>query len=530
MVQLSATEGESVSERMASDATVREARYGYVGIAVSDPICRRLIEGASLQLGLKTAIVEESGLASAPNNFELIIAEEPVARRMITLVADAQTHDEGIHPAVVAVRHAQPEASPVSAANTDFDGVLLLPMPPAAVAAQLSLILYAHRAFAQRYESALEELHLNRRIFRSVTSGISVANAKLPDLPLVYVNPAFEIMTGYSLEDVQGRNCRFLQGEDRDQQAVGRLREALREEREVTVILKNYRKDGTGFWNELRLSPIRSRTGELTHFVGIQTDITARVEFESALRESEKLAAVGRLASTIAHEINNPLEAVTNLLYLARHGDSSDDTMRYLDQADKELRRVALITSQSLRFYKQSTRPQAIACTALVDSVLDLYEGRAANSVVVIERRDRVSPAVVCLESEIRQVLNNLVRNGIDAMHGRGGRMLIRTRQATDWRTGVPGVLITIGDTGTGMAPGTLEHIYKPFFTTKGIAGTGLGLWVSSEIVARHRGRLRVRSTQSPGCSGTVFSLFLPLAASSEPQPSSAPVSQVNPL
>ncbi len=532
MIQLSATEGEVASEPLTSHATVREARYGYVGIIVSDPSARRLIEGASLQLGLKTSTVEESAFASAPNDFELIIADEPVARRMITLVADAQTHDETIHPAIVAVRHSD-AASPAKEANPDFDGVLSLPMPPAAAAAQLSLILYAHRAFAQRYESALEELHLNRRIFRSVTSGISVANARLPDLPLVYVNPAFEIMTGYSLEDVLGRNCRFLQGSDHDQHAVSELREALRKEREVTVVLKNYRKDGTCFWNELRLSPIRSRTGELTHFVGIQTDITARVEFESALRESEKLAAVGRLASTIAHEINNPLEAVTNLLYLARHGDSTGDTMRYLDLADEELRRVALITSQSLRFYKQSTRPQAIACDALVDSVLDLYEGRAANSVVIIERRDRKSPAVVCLESEIRQVLNNLVRNGIDAMHGKGGRMLIRTRHATDWRTGVLGVSLTVADTGMGMSPNTIEHIYKPFFTTKGIAGTGLGLWVSSEIVARHRGRLRVRSTQRPGSSGTVFSLFLPLNASSDPQPSSAPVSQAsqaNPL
>ncbi len=137
---------------------------------------------------------------------------------------------------------------------------------------------------------------------------------------------------------------------------------------------------------------------------------------------------------------------------------------------------------------------------------------------------------MVCLESEIRQVLSNLVRNGIDAMHGRGGRMLLRSRQATDWRSGAQGVLITVADSGSGISPGALKELYKPFFTTKGIAGTGLGLWVSSEIVARHRGHLRVRSTERPGASGTVFHLFLPFAASSEPPRSSASVSPTNAL
>jgi PAS domain S-box-containing protein len=219
--------------------------------------------------------------------------------------------------------------------------------------------LYAHRAFARRYQSALEELHLNRRIFRSVTSGISVANAQMDDLPLMYVNPAFEVMTGYSLEEVQGRNCRFLQGSERNQPGLTLIREALRDQREVTAIIKNFRKDGTSFWNELSLSPIRNRDGEVTHFVGIQTDVTARMEFEAALRESEKLAAVGRLASSIAHEINNPLESVMNLLYLAQRETDPSQVMTYLGQADKQVQRVSLITSQSLRFYRQSSKPQA---------------------------------------------------------------------------------------------------------------------------------------------------------------------------
>ena len=486
-----------------------------MGILIADPISRRLVEAAAIQIELQPYIFDPNEVNQLPlDSMELIVADEPLARALRTNLDEVERRGDGVNAAVIAVREPDPGgAASTAASDPDFDGILRLPMLPGALAAQLSLILYAHRAFAQRYESALEELHLNRRIFRSVTSGISVANAELDDLPLVYVNPAFEVMTGYSLEEVQGKNCRFLQGEDRDQPGLTVLRKALAENVESLVVIKNYRKDGSAFWNELSLSPIRNREGKLTHVVGIQTDVTARVEFEAALRESEKLAAVGRLASSIAHEINNPLESVTNLLYLARHGASNDETMRYLDLADKELQRVALITSQSLRFYKQSTRPQAIGCTALVNSVLDLYESRAANATVTIERRERSIESVVCLESEIRQVLNNLVRNAIDAMAGKGGRLLIRTREVTDWATDRLGVQITLADTGSGMTQQTLQHIYKPFFTTKGLAGTGLGLWLSREIVARHQGILKVRSSQRAGASGTVFSLFLPFDA-----------------
>ena len=489
-----------------------------VGILIHDPINRRLVEGASIHLELVPEVLEEDSLDPETLwRFELVVADEALARRIRrSLLTRDQAETNGfsvIAPAVIAVRQPRYEAFAAAEESEDdavFDGILTLPMQPGPVAAQLSLILYAHRAFARRYHSALEELHLNRRIFRSVTSGISVANAQKPDLPLVYVNPAFEVMTGYSLEEVQGRNCRFLQRGERDQPGLTLIREAIRDEREVVAILKNYRKDGTPFWNELSLSPIRNREGELTHFVGIQTDVTARVEFEAALRESEKLAAVGRLASSIAHEINNPLESVMNLLYLAQQESDLPGVMTYLGQADKEVQRVSLITSQSLRFYKQSTKPTAVKASELLESVLDLYESRAEHSHVRIERRERSSESVVCLESEIRQVLNNLVRNAIEAMGARGGRLLIRSREATDWKTGEKGVSITIADTGSGISEQTMQQLYKPFFTTKGASGTGLGLWISSEIVARHHGRLLVRSRQRKGASGTVFSLFLP--------------------
>ena len=142
--------------------------------------------------------------------------------------------------------------------------------------------------------------------------------------------------------------------------------------------------------------------------------------------------------------------------------------------------------------------------------MLDLYHAKLTNAHIAVERRERMCESIVCLESEIRQVLANLVRNAIDAMSTTGGRLLIRSREATEWRAGTKGIMITIADTGTGISPDAIKNVYTAFFTTKGIGGTGLGLWVSSEIVARHHGRLRVRSRQHAAGNWTVFELYLP--------------------
>lgn len=494
-----------------------------VGVLIQDSMNQRLLESAVLQLDIEFRLLDEANLdADELSELEIIVADSGPAERLRELLRNRETKGEGVNPTVISINAGGEGAEqPLILSTPPHDGVLALPQSPAQVAAQLSLILYSHRAFARRYQNAMEELHLNRRIFRSVTSGISVANASLPDFPLTYVNPAFEVMTGYSLEEVQGRNCRFLQGKDHDQPGLDIIRQAIRDKREALAVIKNYRKDGSPFWNELSLSPIRNRDGEVTHFVGIQTDVTARMEFEAALRESEKLAAVGRLASTIAHEINNPLESVMNLIYIALQTDCSNETKHYLETADNELQRVKVITTQSLRFFKQSTKPQAVLCSELLASMLELYRSRLTNASVTMELRERSTQPIICMESEIRQVLNNLVSNAIDAMKTSGGRLLVRTREATEWRNGSKGVMITIADDGTGIDPDLVRNIYKAFFTTKGIGGTGLGLWISSEIVDRHKGRMVVRSSQRPGRSGTVFELFLPFETDEPIKPAS---------
>ena len=258
--------------------------------------------------------------------------------------------------------------------------------------------------------------------------------------------------------------------------------------------------------------PVYGPDGKIQAITAASLEITAQKKAELALQQSEKLAIVGRLASSIAHEINNPLESVTNLLYLASQSNNFDDVRRYIQTAEVELRRVSAITSQTLRFHKQATHPQDLNLTELVGNVLSVYQGRIANANIQIDRFCSARRSVRCFEGEIRQVLANLINNALDAMPS-GGTLYLRGREAVNWRNGERGVAVTIADTGAGMTPATLKNIFRPFFTTKGMTGTGLGLWVTKEIVARHRGTLNVRSSQTPPHRGTVFTLFLPFDA-----------------
>ena len=247
--------------------------------------------------------------------------------------------------------------------------------------------------------------------------------------------------------------------------------------------------------------------------VGTVENITSRKGSEATLRETEKLAAVGRLASSIAHEINNPLEAVTNLLYLARGTRDVDEIQQYLDTAERELRRVSVISSQTLRFHRQSTKASDVAIPELIEEVLSVYQGRLVNSHIKVETRCESNLHIRCLDGEIRQVLNNLVGNAVDAMHPGGGRLLLRCRRATNWAQDKAGISITVADTGTGMPKSVVTKIFDAFYTTKGMSGTGLGLWISKDIIARHHGTMAGRSCQGEGASGTLFRLFLPFDA-----------------
>lgn len=261
--------------------------------------------------------------------------------------------------------------------------------------------------------------------------------------------------------------------------------------------------------------PKREADGTVSGIIVLGVDMTDAKKSEQILLQSEKLNALGRLASTIAHEINNPLASVTNLVYLAQSATVNPEVKEFLAAAEIELRRVAGIANQTLQFHRQQTNPRPVTASSLIDATLPLYQGRFSNARVKVERRDRARRLVTCLDGEIRQVLSNLIGNAIDAMQGKERRLVIRSRDSTDWSTGRSGVTLTIADTGSGIGAGAIARIFEPFFTTKGDKGTGIGLWISREIIERHRGTLKVKSRQAAHDSGTVFTLFLP--SDSEP-------------
>lgn len=259
--------------------------------------------------------------------------------------------------------------------------------------------------------------------------------------------------------------------------------------------------------------PVYGPDGKIQGITAASLEITHQKRSERALLESEKLAAVGRLATSISHEINNPLEAVTNLIYLI--GQSShlpSDVREWVDLAQTELARVSHITTETLRFHRQATAPTQVTARQLVDLVLNLYQGRLSNSGIRVDARYLSESRILCFENNIRQVLNNLISNAVDAMRGGGGRLLVRAHDATDWQTGRRGVRITVADNGTGIPQTARSHIFEAFFTTKELNGTGLGLWISADIVRQHEGRLTFRSSQDPAHHGTIFTLFLPLS------------------
>ncbi|HLK53015.1 MAG TPA: HAMP domain-containing sensor histidine kinase, partial [Candidatus Angelobacter sp.] len=268
-------------------------------------------------------------------------------------------------------------------------------------------------------------------------------------------------------------------------------------------------KDGRKIPLLMGAAMLDATDGRPAEVASFMVELSELKRTESALRQSEKLAVVGRLASSIAHEINNPLEAVTNLLYLIDHESLPEELKKYVRMAQQELARVANITTQTLRFHRQSTNAKTAFLAQIIEGVLALFHGRLLNAGIEVERQYHDAMPVLCYESDIRQVFTNLLSNAMDATTP-GGKVIVRERNVTDWRTGERGVRITIADTGHGMSAQTRRMIFDPFFTTKGITGTGLGLWVSAEILKKHRASISVRSRQDEPGQGTVFSIFFP--------------------
>lgn len=261
---------------------------------------------------------------------------------------------------------------------------------------------------------------------------------------------------------------------------------------------------------ETLISSVRSALRARARQYEIRDQMAQYKQAEEALRMSEKLAIAGRLAASIAHEINNPLESVTNLLFLMRSSTTDAQIENYAQLAEQELSRVTEIAKQTLRFYREPAPHVPTQVSEVLESVLQLYGPRIAARNISLQKELLQGAPVTAGAGELRQLFANLIGNALDAMRS-GGRLRVRTRPAKEHAEGRrPGVRISVADTGIGIPHHLRKKVFEPFVTTKGDTGTGLGLWVTSEIVQKHSGRICMRSSAHPKKSGTVFHVFLP--------------------
>jgi PAS domain S-box-containing protein len=319
---------------------------------------------------------------------------------------------------------------------------------------------------------------------------------------------------GYSTDEIVGQPVLTLIPPElhyEEEEILQRLRAGERIEHYET---KRRRKNGETIHVSVSISPIRDNEGRLIGGSKIVRDISDRKKLEQLVIQSEKLAATGRMAAAIAHEINNPLESLVNLIYLARKSCAGNEKgLTYLLTAEKELERVSHIARQTLGYYRDTGSPKEVHLHDLLDNVLAVYNSRLVAKGIVVENRFNDLRKILVSQGEMLQVFSNIIVNAIDAMTA-GGTLSIQTRNTSG--PGGNGIQIAIRDQGIGIEPDHMEKVFEPFFTTKGNLGTGIGLWVAKQLVERHSGQISITSNTERGRSGTVVSIFLPF----EQQPS----------
>ncbi|MBZ5491308.1 MAG: PAS domain S-box protein [Acidobacteriia bacterium] len=324
-------------------------------------------------------------------------------------------------------------------------------------------------------------------------------------------NRSAEKLFGYKAEEIVGKPVTTIIPPELHHDEIMILSKIRRGEKIDHFETIRLHKNGERIEVSLTISPIKDDNGNVVGAAKIIRNITETNKIERALRTTEKLAAAGRMAATVAHEINNPLEAVTNLVYLAKRDLSKSDRVAgYLELASRELDRVAHITRQTLGFYRDTSSPVKLNVTETLDDLLLLYEKRfESRHITVIKQYDK-DLEITALAGEIRQAFSNLITNAIDAMP-EGGKLVLRVSKSHAWSgSHLHGVRITVLDTGSGIEPRHRKNIFQPFFTTKADVGTGLGLWITRGIVEKHRGGIQMKSRTGEQSHGTTFSIFLP--------------------
>jgi PAS domain S-box-containing protein len=388
--------------------------------------------------------------------------------------------------------------SRVQALDGGADSYLTQPVDATVLLAQVNALLRMRRAESLSSLSALQW----KTTFDALSDGVALANA---EGVLVRVNSTFLSLMDMVTSDAEGKSLAgvfeekfgqpFAEFLDRDR--FGAPKEMVYGDR----------------WLRVRCDRIVTDANIESGLILLIADITDQKKLQETLKLSERLAATGRLAHVIAHEINNPLEAMQNLLYLAQMESTSPvELQEYLHQASTELTRISQITKQVLAYHRGSQRPVLTRSDEVLESVIALFRTMFLHGRVALEMKTSCNLSVMLHPGEMRQVLTNIVSNALDAMNGaRGSRLLARCMRSTEVSTNRRGVRFVFSDNGPGIPELILPRIFEAFYTTKDSKGSGVGLWLSAEVVGKHRGSVRVRTRTSGKFRGTIFDVFLPL-------------------
>ncbi len=318
-------------------------------------------------------------------------------------------------------------------------------------------------------------------------------------------------MFGYTAEEMIGQSILKIVPDElryEEDEILRKLRSGERIDHYETVRQK---KNNETIEVSVTISPIRDSSGKVIGASKIARDISDRKRVEGLLIQSEKLAATGRMAAAVAHEINNPLESLVNLIFLARQDSAVDSkTYRYLLTAEEELERVSHLARQTLGYYRDTGSPAKVYVHSLIENVLTVYNAKFVSAGISVDTQFNDLQKVVVSRGEMIQVFSNIIANAVDAMR-QGGALHITTRNLL--ASSGDGLQIVVQDNGTGILQEHLARIFEPFFTTKGDLGSGIGLWVAKQLVERRGGQISVASSTEKGKSGTTITIFIPFAS-----------------
>jgi PAS domain S-box-containing protein len=388
-----------------------------------------------------------------------------------------------------------------------------------AVIGLVLLAFYILREMAQREKHAAE-IRQREEWFRVTLGSIGDAVIATDEHgKVIFMNAIAEDLTGIPLAQGRGLvvNRVFPIFNERTRKPVDNPVAKVLELGRVMGLANHtvlQRADGKIIPIEDSAAPIYDDQKKLRGVVMVFRDVTLEKQAQDVMRKAEKLAAAGRLAATVAHEINNPLEAVGNLIYIVRNSAGlPQEILGYLTMAETELERVSHITRQTLGFYRDSSVPEPVQVRSVVESVLRLYDNKMRSKGISVELNQVDCPPIQGLQGELKQLIANLISNAADAV-GQDGSIRISIAPAV--RAESRGVEISVADNGPGVAAENRVHIFEPFFTTKQDVGTGLGLWVSKEIAERHGGSIQLNTNHERSLGGAVFTVFLPFEAAAE--------------